>query len=172
MKTYDGESTTIQQVIDRLEKEKNELEIKLKKALLAEGKAYQCKRCQKVVPLKDASPASKEEQLCSSCWQIEWIDRQAKEIEQLESGIITEITTDGFDTTLIREIKIFRNNKIYRLGAHGEYDNDARIELLDKEKATEKPPVDVKLRPGQKKRTERPLTGSWATAVKKGGSKA
>lgn len=157
MKKNADQSTTIQRVIKHLDKQKEVLEKELEQALLTEDKAYRCKQCGTVVEQTAASPAAQQEQLCSSCLHQKWIDKRATEIEHLQSGVVTDITTDGCDRTLIREIKIFRNNRIYRIGAYGEQDYDARMELIDSEPAQEKPPVDVQLKPGQKQRKERPL---------------
>jgi hypothetical protein len=157
MKKFDGPSSTIIRVIDHLDKQKKILQKELDIALIKEGKAYECKRCNKIVRKGEAGDRAVEDQVCSNCWSTIWTEKKRDQLEHLVSGVVTFVELDSWYKTSVRRIDVYRDGKIHRLQVNSPEDGVSTLDLMGVEKATEKPVVDTMMRPWQKERKERPL---------------
>jgi len=151
------ESKKLCKELEELEKKKLDLQKQKEEALIAEGKAFNCRKCDKVVVKNDASPAQLEITSCYNCLQVQ----RKKEYEEailskIKQGRIIDIELDqeGWYQN-IKRITVYKQGMMYELRTV-EDDGKAYL-IIDKEWKEDEELEVEEIKPWQKTRKEKPL---------------
>ena len=150
MKSNEVESLqlVLQQRIDDLEKQR-------KKALIEEGKAYNCKTCKTFVDKEKVHPSQAKVNLCCKCYSNYGREERRKElINKLKYGRVVDVEVDSFGYD-IHNIFIAKAGMRYLIKSNSE-DDDAKM-FIDSEEKDQNELEIPEVKPWQKPRKEKPL---------------
>ena len=144
---------------EELEKKKLDLQKQKEESLIAEGKAYNCKKCDKVVVKNDAPPAQLETDLCWDCLQkLRRKEYEEKILTKIGHGRIVNIELDtcGWFQN-IKRITVHHQGMMYELRTV--CDEGESYIIIDKEWKEEESleSFEEDIKPWQKTRKEKPL---------------
>jgi len=154
-------SNELSKELQELEKKKEELMQKRMEELFKEGKAFSCKKCNKIVVKNDASHAELETELCSDCLSKRRKQEHKEAIlKKIKFGRIVDLELDQWGWyENIKRITVYKQGMMYELRTVSDDDGDDLYLIIDKEWKQEEPleTFEEELRPWQKKRTEKKL---------------
>lgn len=152
------ESKNLCKELEELEKKKLDLQKQKEEALIAEGKAFNCRKCNKAVVKNDASSAQLETTLCYNC-QLVQKKKEYKEaiLSKIKQGRIIdiELDQDGWYQN-IKRITVYKQGMMYKLRAV-EDDGEAYFVIDNEWKEDEELEVE-EIKPWQKTRKEKTLS--------------
>lgn len=154
------ESKNLCKELEELEKKKLDLQKQKEEALIAEGKAFNCRKCDKVIVKNDVSSAQLETTLCYNCLQVQRKkEYRDKILNKIGQGRIVNIELDTrgcFQN--IKRITVYHQGMMYELRTV--CDEGESYIIIDKEWEGEEPleSFEEYIKPWQKTRKEKPLS--------------
>jgi hypothetical protein len=150
MKSNEVESLqlVLQQRIDDLEKQR-------RKALIEEGKAYNCKTCKTFVDKEKVHPSQAKTNLCCKCYSNYGREERRKDlVNKLKYGRVVDVDIEysGYE---IKGISIVKAGMRYLVKSNSE-DDDGKM-FIDSEDKDQGGLEIPEVRPWQKPRPEKPL---------------
>ena len=153
------ESKKLCDELEELEMKKLQLQKLKDEALVAEDKAYSCRKCNTMVLKDEATPAQSETSLCYNCFY-----RQRKKehneaiLNKIRFGRIIDLELDPHSSWYdnIKRITVYKQGMMYELRAV--YEDQNAYLVIDKEWQEDEPLESFEEpKPWQKVRTERSL---------------
>ena len=149
-----------------LQQQINEFEKQRQKALVEEGKAYNCKKCKSFVDKESGiGSGSLEAGLCNRCFlNMRTEEENRKILNKIKFGKIIDIEINGlYGINGIQTLVVYKNGMLYDLKP--DYDSDTgrdpyiriRHEYADQHQYKLEDGMQAPEKPWQKKRKEKPL---------------
>ena len=146
--------------LQELEKKKQDLVKRKQKEMVNEGKAFNCKKCEKTVIKNDASEIQLKLTICHDCLMI-LRKKEHKEaiLSKIKFGKIVDIELDSYGWyENIKRITVYKQGMMYELRTV--HDDDESYVVIDKEWKKEEPLeeyIEDEVKPWMKPRKEKPL---------------